>query len=177
LGGGAFVKTSGNYSVNYSERGMGMKAITILQPWATLIALGEKQFETRGWATKLRGQLAIHAGKKIDREVCQQEPFRSVLAAHGYTADNLATGAVVAVANLTECWQIIGESDVPASGTVVLNDSSGARMLGITRYSNERKFGFYSTGRFAWQLALVRKLPEPIPTKGQQRLWNWVDQS
>ncbi|WP_342351939.1 ASCH domain-containing protein [Lysinibacillus boronitolerans] len=29
-----------------------MKAITIKQPWATLIALGEKRFETRSWQTK-----------------------------------------------------------------------------------------------------------------------------
>ncbi len=28
-----------------------MKAITIHQPWATLIALGEKRFETRSWGT------------------------------------------------------------------------------------------------------------------------------
>ena len=41
-----------------------MKAITIIQPWATLIALGEKQFETRSWFTKHRGELAIHAGKR-----------------------------------------------------------------------------------------------------------------
>ncbi|WP_409175497.1 hypothetical protein [Brevibacillus fortis] len=32
-----------------------MKAITIHQPFATLIALGEKRFETRGWATRYRG--------------------------------------------------------------------------------------------------------------------------
>jgi hypothetical protein len=41
-----------------------MKAITIIQPWATLIALGEKKFETRSWTTKYRGPLAIHAGMK-----------------------------------------------------------------------------------------------------------------
>jgi len=41
-----------------------LKAITILQPWASLIACGAKQIETRSWATKYRGQLAIHAGKQ-----------------------------------------------------------------------------------------------------------------
>ncbi|MDX5091650.1 ASCH domain-containing protein, partial [Lactobacillus crispatus] len=77
-----------------------MKAITIHQPWATLIALGEKQFETRSWETKYRGPLAIHAGKKVDKEICLEEPFRSVLAKHGITAEILPTGAVVAIANL-----------------------------------------------------------------------------
>jgi activating signal cointegrator 1 len=69
-----------------------MKAITIIQPWATLIALGEKKFETRSWATKHRGPLAIHAGKKIDKEVCQHEEIRAALARHGYTVDNLPAG-------------------------------------------------------------------------------------
>lgn len=40
-----------------------MKAITIRQPWAGLIAVGEKVYETRSWPTKYRGPIAIHAGK------------------------------------------------------------------------------------------------------------------
>ncbi|QDS35395.1 ASCH domain-containing protein [Brevibacillus brevis] len=50
-----------------------MKAITIHQPFPTLIALGEKQFETRGWSTKYRGQIEIHAAKKVDKGICLQE--------------------------------------------------------------------------------------------------------
>jgi hypothetical protein len=37
-----------------------MKVITIIQPWATLIAINEKRFETRSWATKYRGPLATN---------------------------------------------------------------------------------------------------------------------
>lgn len=40
-----------------------MKALTIRQPWAALIAAGVKTIETRSWPTKHRGPLAIHAGK------------------------------------------------------------------------------------------------------------------
>lgn len=43
-----------------------MKAITIRQPWASLIAAGVKTIETRSWSTKYRGPLAIHAGKHND---------------------------------------------------------------------------------------------------------------
>jgi hypothetical protein len=53
-----------------------MKSITIIQPWATLIALGEKKYETRGWPTKHRGPLAIHAGKKIDKEACEEPEIK-----------------------------------------------------------------------------------------------------
>lgn len=41
-----------------------MKALTIRQPWASLIAAGVKTIETRSWSTKYRGPLAIHAGKR-----------------------------------------------------------------------------------------------------------------
>lgn len=39
-----------------------MKAITICQPFAELIARGEKLVENRKWRTNYRGPLAIHAG-------------------------------------------------------------------------------------------------------------------
>lgn len=45
-----------------------MKAITIRQPWASLIALGEKKIETRSWQTKYRGPILIHAGKSVDKK-------------------------------------------------------------------------------------------------------------
>lgn len=41
-----------------------MKAITLWQPWATLIRAGAKTIETRSWATSHRGPLAIHAARR-----------------------------------------------------------------------------------------------------------------
>lgn len=40
-----------------------MKALTLWQPWASLVALGVKTIETRSWSTSYRGPLAIHAAK------------------------------------------------------------------------------------------------------------------
>ncbi|MEY2355573.1 ASCH domain-containing protein [Lysinibacillus capsici] len=60
-----------------------MKAITIKQPWATLIALGEKRFETRSWQTKYRIPIAIHAGKTMDMEYCEYLPIKRALQKHG----------------------------------------------------------------------------------------------
>lgn len=145
-----------------------MKAITIHQPWATLIALGEKRFETRSWPTKYRGPLAIHAGKQVDKEICQQEPFRSVLTKYGYTADNLPTGAVVAVVELKECFKI--RRDL-LGGVVALE--SDARKTHFNTSDKEHAFGWYDSGRFAWELRDVQRLMAPIPAKGQQRIWNW----
>ena len=38
-----------------------MKALTIKQPWASLIASGIKDIENRTWKTHYRGKIYIHA--------------------------------------------------------------------------------------------------------------------
>lgn len=43
------------------------RALTIRQPWATLIASGAKDVENRSWATSFRGRIAVHAGAATDR--------------------------------------------------------------------------------------------------------------
>ncbi len=143
-----------------------MKAITIHQPWATLIALGEKRFETRSWSTKYRDSIAIHAAKKVDKEICLLEPFRSVLAKHEYTADNLPTGVVVATAKLEECLKIV------TLGTDKVAAIREADEVMIPIEGNEISFGWFERGRFAWQLTEVKRIA-PVPAIGKQGLWNW----
>ena len=43
-----------------------MKAITVHQPWASLLTLGYKGYETRSWATSYRGPILIHAGRNAE---------------------------------------------------------------------------------------------------------------
>lgn len=43
-----------------------MKAISLWQPWASLVPAGAKPVETRSWSTSYRGPLAIHAAKTTD---------------------------------------------------------------------------------------------------------------
>jgi hypothetical protein len=67
-----------------------MKALSLWQPWATLIALKKKQIETRSWRTTYRGPLAIHAAKSYPqeaRDLCSTEPFYSVLMAYAKELD------------------------------------------------------------------------------------------
>lgn len=76
-----------------------IKALTLYQPWATLVAIGAKRIETRSWWTAYRGLLAIHASKTFgatNRALCHQEPFRSALLAGGVERlSDLPLGAVV----------------------------------------------------------------------------------
>lgn len=65
---------------------MKLPAITILQPWASLMAIGAKQFETRGWQRPYRGPIGLHAAKRWNRELAalsMQQSFRSMLEATG----------------------------------------------------------------------------------------------
>jgi activating signal cointegrator 1 len=69
-----------------------VKAISLWQPWATLIALGEKKFETRSWLTNYRGQIAIHAAKRMEPdqlEFCERPVFQQVLSKHGILTRDL----------------------------------------------------------------------------------------
>ena len=66
-----------------------MKALTICQPWAELIAQGAKRVENRTWRTHYRGPLAIHAGLSRGR-----------VRGSGFSEEELSFGAIVAVAEL-----------------------------------------------------------------------------
>lgn len=41
-----------------------MKAISLKQPWANLVASGKKTIETRKWKTSYRGDLVIYSSQK-----------------------------------------------------------------------------------------------------------------
>lgn len=70
-----------------------MKALTIIQPYAHLIAEGLKVVENRKWATPYRGPLLIHAGKNRSwLESGERERY-----------PHMAFGAIVALATLVGC--------------------------------------------------------------------------
>ena len=71
-----------------------MKAITIKQPFATLIAEGLKEYEFRTWKTKYRGDILIHAGKGIDKAAMKRFAHLNL---------NYPLGCFVAKATITDC--------------------------------------------------------------------------
>jgi activating signal cointegrator 1 len=133
-------------------------ALTIWQPWATLIALGAKKFETRGWQTSYRGPIGIHAAKKWDKETrghCVL--LRAYLEPFGVDPLALPRGCMVAVAELTDIW--------PTEELRPRLEASGQHQ--------EIALGNYAPGRFGWRLQEIRPFPEPIPVRGAQGLWWW----
>lgn len=163
-----------------------MKAITIHQPWATLIALGEKQYETRSWPTKYRGPIAIHAAtKKPDtRDIHASTVYEIIKAIRPITEkaarttmylplELLPLGCIVATAELVECWKWDEQGGVLVRvSPIVEYEKVGVVQNHMEISEREKLFGGYGPGRYAWELANVQMLPEPIPAKGQQGLWN-----
>ncbi len=150
-----------------------MKALTLTQPWATLVAIGAKRIETRGWPTRYRGPLAIHAGKGLApvggvrglRALCATEPFRRVLTEAGYADPrDLPRGVIVARCELVECVRVdIG----PQTTFAALEVFSGVKAA-----PHEADFGDYSLGRFAWALGDVHGCLTG-PVRGALGLWEW----
>ena len=140
-----------------------MKAITLTQPWATLVALGEKKIETRSWACYYSGPLAIHAAKaykKREFAVTVQLPFfREAL----WGIDPVKVlGCVIAITSVTRCVRM-GETGYPS------HDDSTLIPLFTPK---EMAFGNFGPGRYAWILGPVRRI-KPVPAVGHQLLWDW----
>lgn len=149
-----------------------MKAISLTQPWATLVAIEAKQIETRSWWTTYRGTLAIHASKIFPRwavELGIEEPFRSALIAGGFTKlAELPLGAIVAVSVLEHVGTINGSPERGVTITRVVDEGLFERLPVPVE---ELPFGDYSTGRQGWILSKTQRLPEPISCKGALCLW------
>lgn len=157
-----------------------MKAITIWQPWASLLACGAKMYETRSWATSYRGPIAIHAGKKDCVDMMSSEQINALIRAFTGTRHEVAhdragggydylypCGAIIATAELVECHCMITDTD---SGCVCIDTPTYGREMPSAQ---EYLFGDWTPGRYALEFANMKMLDEPIPTRGGQRIWNW----
>ncbi|MHB1418701.1 MAG: ASCH domain-containing protein [Bacillota bacterium] len=150
-----------------------MKTISLMQPWASLIATGAKQIETRSRPTKYRGPLAIHASIKNTPDQKSMMSFWHIQTGlaplkgrvlnlseyewPGVKWEDLPFGAIIAVCSLVDCVR----TDNLQLGQIRKN------------FVTEESFGDYSPDRYAWFLENVRMLPDPMPAKGSLGLWNW----
>lgn len=151
-----------------------MKALSLTQPWATLVAEGAKQIETRSWATSYRGPLAIHASKNIPgwvADVVRSEPhFTAMLGAlsdpRNKVIGNLPRGCVIAIAEL------VSVKFIPANADGWQWTGPNGRHYSYTITNQERAFGDYTPGRYAWLLADIQPLKQ-VPARGALGLWEW----
>lgn len=125
-----------------------MKALTIKQPWATLIMQGDKRFEFRSWQTKYRGDLLIHAGKGIDKEAMKR------LAK--YLPAELPYGKILGKVKLVDCIKMS-----PEFKELLLKENSDI-------YTKS-----YFQENYGWQVTDVEVFENPIEVKGHLSLWEY----
>ena len=136
-----------------------MKAVTVSQPYASLIADGfeKKPVENRRWATAYRGPLAIHSGKGtqyLDRKELRVYPI----------------GKVIVTCQLIACFEV-------AAAVLMVDQNKIPRELKAYGWTPDQMRWLldheHCVGRFAWVLTDMKKLAIPIPAKGKQGLWEW----
>src|ERR1700689_5364039 len=142
---------------------MSMKALTLTQPWASLVAVGAKRIETRSWRTPYRGPLAIHAAKTFPKDARQYldafaffSVFRpdhaAMLQRNGVrlvpcacsrdVAGSLPLGAVIATCRLISC---IPTRELQQNRVIEVDTVAHAEDFYLD--DRERPFGNYSPGR------------------------------
>lgn len=155
-----------------------LPALTLTQPWATLVALGAKRIETRDWPAPpylANRRLAIHAGKNLGpvhgmrglKAQVAQEPFRFALLnpkTPYLQASDLPRGVVLGTVVVKAC--------VPTE-QVVEALTGGARPAWLEAGVHELSFGNYDEGRWAWCFSDLEVYDEPVPAVGHQKVWTW----
>lgn len=153
-----------------------MKALTLYQPWATLVAEGVKPFEFRRWPAPkwIRDQrIAIHAGARKVRPseidgligalrlnegwgtALKVEPALEILLTLQAHPERIPLSSIL-------CTAIIGKP-VPAAEAV--QQVYGDSFKGDSDRIDHQVFG--------WPMLDVRRLEPPVPMKGAQGFWNW----
>lgn len=148
-------------------------ALSLHQPWATLIAAGVKKQETRSWPPSTRyilRDIAIHAAKVRSDEA---------VADFAVELENeiVPLGAVVAIARLRGAWKVeeLTASEPvgpvthahPVKTPACLVYRGNLEMEGYARIDD---YGDWSEGRWIWEFDRVQKIG-PVPCRGHQGIW------
>ncbi len=141
---------------------MPVKAISLWQPWASLVAIGMKPDETRSWPApkSLIGQdLAICSAlrqKPLEEDVKDKEARVDIRAAllNAGIREGLPYGRALCVVTVIACFP--------------------TEEFRNARTPTQRHFGDYSDGRFAWLLADVRRFRFPPHVCGRQGLFDFT---
>ena len=129
-----------------------MKALTISQPYASLIASGEKWVENRMWATAYTGPLLIHAGKGRQYLTAQE-------------LEHYPIGAAVAHCRLVACVELRWAQDQFAGGFIPKIEGSTKDVMDLLSHK-------HAEGPWCWILEDIVPITPPVRMRGAQGLWD-----
>lgn len=124
-----------------------MKAITIKQPFASLIIEGYKEYEFRTWRTKFRGDILIHAGKGVDKKAMEK---------YKHLVSDCPSGCMLGIVTITDCIKIDDEAREMLKDNIVYDN--------VVNNKDWDGFGF--------KIENIRKV-ENTPANGKLSLWDF----
>lgn len=151
-------------------------AITIWQPWATLIAEGAKPFEFRSWPAPQRywnHRVAIHAGA---RPVRPAEVRELLVKLQSESARETGVHPAIAIPILERALQ--APKGMPLSSVLCtaslgrpIRNAELSRALGVPTV-NDSDRGEHSN--WGWPLTAIRRVEPYAPARGSQGWWMWA---
>lgn len=123
-----------------------MKALTLKQPWATLVAEGIKTYEFRSWKTNYRGKVLIHAGAGVDKKEMNRFKHLNL---------NYPSKRIIAEAEIEDCIKIDDQLNKK-----IISENNIA-------YGNKVRSGY------AWKLKNIKKVNIDEEINGKLGFWNY----
>ena len=167
-----------------------MKAISIKQPWASLIAHGIKDIENRTWKTNYRGKILIHASaswviKPLNQinygylfsddqwEMIRRDYRRSLnaLLNPNETIYPIPVSAIIGEVDIVDC--VINHSSIWAEKTNTIHKKPSSKDINLRGYAALK---MYQRNKpiYNWVLANAVLYNEPIlNVKGKLSFWEF----
>ena len=128
-----------------------MKCLSLKQPFADLLAHGEKTIELRKWNTSFRREFLIHASKTIDIESSERLDLNS---------NKFTIGAIIGSAFLYDVKEYSNREE--------FEKDRHKHFSVITKYFEGYRYGFF--------IRDAKMLKNPIPYPGKLRFFE-VDEN
>lgn len=148
-----------------------MRALTVWQPWASLIAYEAKPFEFRKWPAPDRlcnQRIAIHAGKRAARK---DEIRDLIYRLEHEDGEGTALKAEIALPLLQRV--LLHPGSMPHSAVVCTAFMSRPRKASALFGGQVADSDRIEQHIWGWPLSDVQRLEPPEPAAGKQGFWHW----
>lgn len=145
-----------------------MKALTIWQPWASLIMMGAKPYEFRSWPAPkwiVGKRIAIHAAVKC---MASDELDDIIADLESSWGSNWGLGDPKAALDFMK--RMRDDRSIARRQAVLGTALVGEPIRCTVLFPNDRDV---DPDKWGWPMLEIDVFAEPIPVKGQQGFWNW----
>ena len=155
-----------------------MKAVSIKQPWASLIAHGIKDIENRTWKTNFRGRVYIHvsaktagdfmrllSNKQLNKVVWELENYKTFETYFKYSA-------IIGEVDIIDC--VINHESIWAEKTPIIYTKPLVKDKNLRGYNEALKMYQQNKPIYNWVLANAVLYDKPIlNVKGKLSFWEF----